>query len=222
MMEENFKKLIQQLHDEYKVCTKDRAHKKRHHNDQRHEQHHQHREQKEQQKEHQKEHQKESDESKRPYKIRKQFIMDELSNDRKFSQAVVVDYLDLDLRRVYVAGQASPYPDEPNQGDFQAAIDKVYSDIERYVELAGGEMSDLVETMLISPGEWTDEKQEALQNTRTRVFGEDSVYPTSTAILAGLVFTTLLVEVKAVAEFRIPKRWRIKAGDDLIVRTRYQ
>lgn len=163
-----------------------------------------------------------SDKHNKSYKIRKQFIMDELSNDRKFSQAIVVDYLNTGIRRIYVAGQASPYPDEPNQGNFQAAIDKVFADIKRYVELGGGQMNDLVETNLISPGEWTDDKQEALQNTRTKYFGENSEYPISTAIIANLVFTTLLVEVNAIAELTIPKKWKVKPTKGLIIRTTYQ
>ena len=156
------------------------------------------------------------------YKIRKQSIMNVLSNDRKFSQALVIDYLDIDLRRVYVSGQTSPYTGEPNQGDFQAAVDKVYEDIEALINLSGGNMNDLVETVTIVPNGWTDDKINALLNTRTRVYGENAVYPTSTAISAGLVDPSLLIEIKATAEFRIPKRWKIKSDDeDIIIRRQF-
>lgn len=173
-------------------------------------------------KEHKKD--KKSDKPNKKYKIRKQFIMNELSFDRRFAQAVVVDYLDLGIRRIYVAGQTSPYPDEPNQGDFQAAIDKVIDDIDRYLKLGRGKLSNVVETHTIIQGDWTDEALEALINAKTRAFGSEGQFPTSTTILAGLVFPTLLVEMNATAEFQTPKKWKVKVkpSDGLIVEMKYE
>lgn len=116
-----------------------------------------------------------------------------------FSNAISLDLTEI-RRLVWVSGQLALGDDEQlvGKGDIRAQTEQCLSNIERYLQKLGGQMTDVVQVTV-----YVKDVSElsAIHEVRLRHFSEP--YPTSTLVaVSGFVNPDALIEINALAAIR--------------------